>query len=226
MKAIAALDLSGPRAALAVLDENGNVLCDSTVPMRGRTSAELTPWILRELVGCGVSETDVKRWTIGAGPGSFTGMRLAAALITGMVYGRDDAKLRCVPTALAFAARSYSGNAEEGAHCAILFDGRNREMLLFDAVYQNGEWVPAGRELVMNANDAEAFFEETTFDQILAPDFDCPALAKLLTVERMKTVCPADTISAVPLATARYKEFDNNSAALVYIRPAVFTNPA
>ena len=77
----AAVDLSGKSAGFA-LCRNGEVLRNSTRPMKGRDSAEFAPWVEAELAAAGCKLEDVTHWTVGSGPGRFTGLRLAAAAVS------------------------------------------------------------------------------------------------------------------------------------------------
>ena len=99
----AALDLSGREAGFAVLD-GGKVVLSLVRPMRGRDSAQLAAWVEEELRKAGIALESIRRWTVGSGPGSFTGMRLAAALVNGWTYGKA-VETRCVPTAAAEGVR-------------------------------------------------------------------------------------------------------------------------
>ena len=79
-----------------------------------RQAAALAPWLNDLLSSQNLTVRDVTRWTVGSGPGSFTGMRLASALVKGWVYGRTDVRTRCVPTALIAAAACTADTA-----CAV-----------------------------------------------------------------------------------------------------------
>ena len=117
----AAVDLSGKSAGFA-LCRNGEVLRNSTRPMKGRDSAEFAPWVEAELAAAGCKLEDVTHWTVGSGPGSFTGMRLAAALVAGWTFGKE-VHTRCVPTAIALAAQVESADGDQ-EQAAAYFAGK------------------------------------------------------------------------------------------------------
>ena len=80
----AVLDSAAGVAYLAVFD-GGEKRFSAAAPMRGREAAKLPVWIEGELENHGLKLADISRWTVGAGPGSFTGLRLAAALVAGFI---------------------------------------------------------------------------------------------------------------------------------------------
>jgi len=219
----AALDLSGREAAFALLDGE-TVIASEVRPMHGRESAQLAGWVAAELEKAGTSFSDVQRWTVGSGPGSFTGMRLAAALVNGWTYGKAGIETRCVPSAAALAA-NLGEAANEGDRIAALFDGRNKELIFFELAISGGEAVPTGKEEVLNAEQAAAFFAEYECEHLIALEAEQSALALLLPERILAQLEPFGSIRPEALALAKAKPFDGNLADLVYIRPAVFTKP-
>ena len=127
----AAVDLAGRTAGFALM-RGEELLLARTRPMRGRDSAGLAPWIAEELKAFGLTVNDVARWSVGSGPGSFTGMRLAAALVAGWTFGKTGVETRCIPTATAYAVRA---SAAEGEKIGCLFDGRNHELIYFGTIF-------------------------------------------------------------------------------------------
>lgn len=219
----AALDLSGREAAFALLDGE-TVIASEVRPMRGRESAQLAGWVAAELEKAGAALADVRRWTVGSGPGSFTGMRLAAALVNGWTYGKTGVETRCVPSAAALAA-NLGEAAGEGDRIAALFDGRNKELIFFELKISGGDAIPTGREEVLNREQAAAFFAGYECEHLIALEAELPALALLLPETVYARIEAFGSIKPEALALAKAKPFDGNLADLVYIRPAVFTKP-
>ncbi len=217
-----AIDLSGKSAAFALADPTGALVIDAIRPMRGREAAHLAGWILNELAAVHRELPEITHWTVGAGPGSFTGMRLAAALVTGWSFQRPELHTRCVPSALIPAAEE--GDVPEGAHIGVCFDGRNAEMLLFEMIFRNGEPVPTGFTAVWDRKTAgKELNQPGRFDRLCAPGDDLAALRQLLGEETAARIRPCERFSAGALLRATAPDFDNDLTRLVYIRPAVFT---
>ena len=214
-----ALDLSGAFGAFALTDPEGNVLIDAARRLRGRESAVLAQWVEELLAEQNLTIRDVKRWSVGSGPGSFTGMRLAAALVTGWSSYHSDVACRNVPTALIPAQQL---RAQEGETAGILFDGRNAEMLVYETVFRHGQWRGTGFCAVWDAPAAETALAEHRFDHLAAFADDLPALERLLAPELAAAITVCETPSALPLLYADAPAFDNDLTQLIYIRPAVF----
>ena len=221
MKYSAAIDLSGKFAAFALAETaSGKTLLSKHKAMQGRSSSTLSDWILGLMSEHGVTPDQIDRWTVGGGPGSFTGMRLVAALVTGMTMGRDEVKSRCVPSALAL---GNTDKLNDGDKIATVFDGRNKEILLFELLKQDGELIPSGKNKVLNHEQAEEFFTENTYAQIAALDYDKVNIEAVLPPEKFAQIKWFENLAVDKLIECKYKDFDNDLTALVYIRPAVFS---
>jgi tRNA threonylcarbamoyladenosine biosynthesis protein TsaB len=83
-----ALDASTYRGSVAVLDDE-RLIVQSTVPMRGKDSELLMPAVDSALREAGKSLRTVERVICGAGPGSFTSLRIAASIAKGIAVARS-----------------------------------------------------------------------------------------------------------------------------------------
>ncbi|HEY0026027.1 MAG TPA: tRNA (adenosine(37)-N6)-threonylcarbamoyltransferase complex dimerization subunit type 1 TsaB [Longimicrobium sp.] len=117
-----ALDSSG-RSAYVAVEVDGRVVAEEIVSAQANASSALLPAVDRAVAAAGLRPADVAAVVCGGGPGSFTGLRIAAATAKGIVR------------ALGVPLYAYSGlMAAAAAHrvderpvCA-LFDARNREV--------------------------------------------------------------------------------------------------
>ena len=83
-----ALDASA-RAGSAAVVLGGRVLAERTVAVRDQHAELLMPALVGALADAGLSVADVARVACGAGPGSFTGLRIAASLAKGIAAARS-----------------------------------------------------------------------------------------------------------------------------------------
>ena len=100
----AVIDLSENFLRLGLLTGNG-IWQETSEPMKGRESSRLASKVIAILESWGTSPDDIQAWTVGSGPGNFTGLRMAAAFIAGIASVRKEIKVRTVPSAGAWQAR-------------------------------------------------------------------------------------------------------------------------
>ena len=192
-------------------------LLRSDCPMHGRDAAILPDFIAGELQKIDLKINDIKQWTIGSGPGSFTFLRLVAALAAGWKFADPAMDFRCVPGALALAGNSGAADNES---CGVLYDGRNKEILYFGAIKRSGAWESSGETAVLNKEQAQEFFAARPQEKLVCFDCEKSAIEAILPENTaVKAVSP----ELAALAGNSVIPFDNNLDDLVYIRPAVFS---
>ncbi len=81
-----AIDASTYEGDVALLDD-GRVLAERAAAMKGRESEQLMPAVAEVLAGAGVNLGVVERVVCGAGPGSFTSLRIAGGIAKGIASG-------------------------------------------------------------------------------------------------------------------------------------------
>lgn len=82
-----AMDAAAGNGTIAVL-RDGAVVADADVVMRSAAEERFFPAVLATLETAGVGIADVTRIVVGAGPGSFTALRVAGAIAKGLAQGR------------------------------------------------------------------------------------------------------------------------------------------
>lgn len=186
-----AIETSTPLASVALGDENG-LIAESILAMRISHSESVVPEIGRLLSRESRTPGDVESVVVGAGPGSFTGVRVAASIAKGICFARG------IPL---FAYSGLLATAAGGgvpANICALFDARRREV--YAAAYASvdpprpvvepcvrtvdrlltelapvGEWTFAGEAAVRFAEEIRA-----EGGKILPADRGVPRAATLL----------------------------------------------
>ena len=80
---VLALDASTPQGSVALL-RDGRVVAEETVAMRAADEERLLPAVARVLAAVGAQPAALAGVVCGAGPGSFTGLRIAVATAKGL----------------------------------------------------------------------------------------------------------------------------------------------
>jgi tRNA threonylcarbamoyladenosine biosynthesis protein TsaB len=130
-----AIDASTYIGTVAVLRDRA-LVAEGEAVMRGEQEERLMPAVIATLGEAGCSARDVTRVICGAGPGSFTSLRIAGAIAKGIVMGngtRADGLFAVSSLALIVAARSEQ--LEPGRWLALLDAMRGEK---YAALYQVG----------------------------------------------------------------------------------------
>lgn len=112
-----ALDASTYTGSVAIIDGD-RVLAERDAAMRGERAERLMPTVAEALAAAQASVADVDRVVCGAGPGSFTSLRIAASIAKGIAAGRG-VPLLAVPSLLLIVAGA-SETESGGRYLAVL----------------------------------------------------------------------------------------------------------
>ena len=215
----AALDTS-LAAALAVADDD-RLLASRALAVRGRASdEELVPWLLDTLAGLGLGLGGIERWTVGTGPGSFSGIRVGVSWVLGVCAG-TGAAVRGVPSSLALACEA--ADVAPGQCVGVLHDARQKQIILSTYRRLATGWQTAGEPAVMLP---QALPTEQHALFVTAQDSVASLVGGALGA-RLRRV-PA--LDARHLVAADWPWPGDHPATLasiepVYVRPAVFAKP-
>lgn len=201
----AVLDFSGPGAVFSVKKDDTK-LFEVYRLMQRRDAALLASFMQDTLNMHGLGFNDITHWTVGAGPGSFTGMRIASALVQGLVYSKNILS-RTVPSAEAVAV-----SAGTDRNACVIFDGRNREIILLN--------LSDGQNAILNQAQAQDYFRQNKFESIAAMKYDSNAIGAIVPPEVFAEIKWAEKLDTDTFFDSE-KDFDNDLTKLIYIRPSV-----
>ncbi len=212
----AALDTS-VGSSFAVAD-GATVLFNTYLPAPARDSdRELAPWIIGQLAANHLQLADIRRWTVGVGPGSFSGLRFGIAFLKGIV-AVTGAELRGVPSsqALADVAAAHASSANR---IGVLHDARCSQVIL--TVYERKTDAPTPKLVT----------EPTILlpEQLQQPEYVCDAWTTVqpeLLPSLPKRMAEAMFIQPFPDASRLLQALDGDVACEpIYVRPPVFVSP-
>jgi tRNA threonylcarbamoyladenosine biosynthesis protein TsaB len=154
------IDTATAIAGIAIVDQAGQVLAEARHATAGR-GADLLVAIDRVCRDAAVAPADLHAIAIGAGPGSFTGLRIGMATAKGIAFAarRPLWAVSSLAALAADAAEELAGQAlqphPDGVICAAL-DARRGE--LFTGCYRRG--AALGPERVMPPGELAAWVAE------------------------------------------------------------------
>ena len=94
----AGFDYSWSEASFALADENGTVIFDEFIQLPPRNASGLPSWMEECLKKHGAVFNDITEWSVGIGPGSFTGLRLASSFVMGLAFRRERRTAGQIPS--------------------------------------------------------------------------------------------------------------------------------
>ena len=144
---ILAMDTTAKTAAAALLDGE-KLLAKDAREGQGAHSAALLPMIEDLFSRTGIGSDGVDLYAASAGPGSFTGVRIGAATLKGLAFGRK----RPAAEVSALEALAYNLRDTDCTACALM-DARRGQY--YNALFQNGERLCSDRAIDTDALLAE-----------------------------------------------------------------------
>jgi tRNA threonylcarbamoyladenosine biosynthesis protein TsaB len=130
-----AIETSGRLGSVAAVDDS-LVVSEETFPHGLKHAADILPIIDRLIRARGWSPTDVEHLYVSAGPGSFTGLRIAVTLAKTMALA-TGVKLVAVPT-LRVLATNAPGDAR---HLIIVLDAKRDQIFTARFEKEAGSWI-------------------------------------------------------------------------------------
>jgi tRNA threonylcarbamoyladenosine biosynthesis protein TsaB len=203
-----ALDASTYQGTVAVLHGH-RLLASRRATMRGRETEALMPAVMAAMADAGIEPQDLAQVVCGAGPGSFTSLRIAAGIAKGLAHGRSIPLLAVSSLTLLAAA-----SVHQPATCMAVLDALRGEwyasVLQRDAL---GQWIELHPAATVPDADVEGRAAALGCDivggrwQPAAPD--AAAVATLMEHDPSQHLVPVDLGSWEPrygrLAEAQVK---------------------
>ncbi len=215
----AGLDDSGAGLIFAVTGHTGNVILDEHLAAGPHISSTLPLLMEEQLKKHGLTFNDITEWSVGAGPGSFTGLRLASAFVMGLTFQRPGVRTRCVSTSAMIAGDCTAQKV------LALFDGRKSELLAYGMESGSAGYREDGFNTVIR-NEEEFNTVMAQYDAAVAYTRDHDAARNVLGTEFADAnIRRVEKLSALALIRFEPENFERPLKDLLYLRPAVFVAP-
>ena len=194
-----ALDASTYRGTVAVLDD-ARLLVETSAPMRGRDAELLMPAVSDALRDAGRTLADVERVVCGAGPGSFTSLRIAASIAKGIAVGRGVPLYAVSSLSLVVAGNVVDGPRGARRYLAVL-DALRGESYVAEFEHDAGELRAVGpMRLVPNGEVPSLAIEGRRLVGPEQPDGWLPhARGVVLMMDALARARPVDLASWEPV---------------------------
>lgn len=189
-----AIDASTYTGTVAVL-RGSFVLADREAAMRGRDADALMPCVAETLDEAGISSPQLDRVVCGAGPGSFTSVRIAASIAKGLAVGRGCPLCAVSSLALILAA---DGLPAPGSYVAALDALRGEVYVEAFTVHESGDVATIPTPPLVIQSDVEAL-AESLGAVVVGPaqtHFHRPRARAVAALERL--IVPCDIASWEP----------------------------
>ncbi len=129
-----AIDLSGPFASFAIAAADPVVSVCASELLNGRDNISFVASLLSALEGTGLTPADVGLWIVGTGPGSFTGLRVAASLVAGIALAKSPPQTVGVPSPFPIALEL---GLRQDECMAILYPSKKKDEMVVCAIERN-----------------------------------------------------------------------------------------
>lgn len=165
---ILALDTAHQRCSAALLSRDGEVSAWKSETVGNKHAERILAMIDELLAECGAEKKDIALTAFGAGPGSFTGLRVACGVAQGIAWAlRTDVAAVCNLEADALAA-AEAAQLAPGTRLAVMNDARMQEA--YSALYEVVEGPRGVREVLapqlVKPADARRWLEEAKVDAL------------------------------------------------------------
>jgi tRNA threonylcarbamoyladenosine biosynthesis protein TsaB len=156
------IDSAGTTAAVAV-SEDGRLLAEGFADEGLTHSQTLLPLTDETLKKAGVELKEIDAFAVTCGPGSFTGLRIGAALVKGLALGRP---CHAVPTLMALAC-----NEKDSGRVAVsLLDARRQQVYLGGYAFEGGKPVQVIEDQACSVEEAAALIQALPGEVVLLGD--------------------------------------------------------
>jgi len=151
-KYFCAIDLSCNFSSFAISSDK-NLIFRYSKELNGRSNTPFFDEFYSSLGELKINLSDINRWIVGCGPGSFTGLRVGTSFIKGIIFDKDVESFG-ISSALPIAMKTQPLPNEK---IAVLFFSAGKSIMVSSFVYENGSFVELYKPFVAEVNSHLTF---------------------------------------------------------------------
>jgi tRNA threonylcarbamoyladenosine biosynthesis protein TsaB len=152
------LDASTYSGSAALFHSDGELVAQTTAKMRGVHEERFMPAVAAMLRDASLVPADINSVICGAGPGSFTSLRIAASIAKGFAHGLS-LPLRAVSSLLLIPSAAVA-SLQPGPYLAMIDAMRGDYYALPCTLARDGSVAPAGDMMLLSAADLAGHWSE------------------------------------------------------------------
>lgn len=147
-----AIDLSCNFSSFVVSSEN-KIIFRYSKQLNGRSNTPFFEDFYSSLNKLNIGISDINRWIIGCGPGSFTGLRVASSFVKGIIFDKDVESFG-ISSALPIAMKV---KPLPGVKIAVLFFSAGKSIMISTFLFEGGRFIVFDKPFVAEVNDSLKF---------------------------------------------------------------------
>ena len=210
-----ALDMTGPYSAWSIADEHKNIIAENTIKISRKSNSIFFDSLLKKLKKLSIPANEIESWYVGVGPGSYTGVRVGAAFVSGINFC-NECNVVGVPSYFPIAAELFS---EGVGNVGVVFQVTNKSVLVYNVVKVNGslesDEEPVQFDMDNSTGLAENYDKLVSVQDLTVHELFKDGLESELTV--------LDSFPVRRMFDLECNNHSRNIDDLIYTRPAVTT---
>ena len=135
LKYIAAIDMTGPFSSWCIAEENKKIIAKESVIISRKSNSLFFDTFRKSLIEKGLDFNEISTWYVGIGPGSYTGIRVGAAFVSGILFCNEKMKVIGVPSYFPIVAEL---SPVENEKIGVVFQVTHKSVLIYSVTRLGG----------------------------------------------------------------------------------------
>lgn len=160
---IAAIDMSGPYSSWCIKDNNNNrILAENSLKVSRKANSAFFESFNNTLDNERIDVNYINEWYVGIGPGSYTGIRVAAAFVSGIIFSNDNVSVFSIPAYYPIASEIKKVESE---NIGVLYTITRESVIIYNIAFDGKSFYECGEAQIYNSNNYKNIGKD--FDKIV-----------------------------------------------------------